>query len=92
VECKNNHRYDSKFNDLPHDQSGIGRHKCPGCAYEKGYQDGFLRNELINITLGDLPESQAGNIRHKSSHLAYAQGYCNGIIASYQSDLRDESG
>ena len=28
--CNKNHRYEEKFNSLPHDQGGDGRHKCSG--------------------------------------------------------------
>jgi hypothetical protein len=33
--CKKEHRYFHIFSDLPIAQSGAGRHKCAGCAYEK---------------------------------------------------------
>ena len=36
--CQRNHRYDVAFENLPHDQGGDGRHKCAGCAYEKGFE------------------------------------------------------
>ena len=32
---------DSIMERLPNNQSGKGRHKCPYCAYEAGYQDGL---------------------------------------------------
>ncbi len=32
---------DSVMARLPNNQSGKGRHKCPYCAYEAGYQDGL---------------------------------------------------
>ena len=32
-------RYDSIMRDLPKNQSGDGRHKCPYCAYERGVKD-----------------------------------------------------
>lgn len=84
TECNNDHRYDNKFNSLPHDQGGIGRHKCAGCAYEKGFQDGLLRKEQLDINLDELPFSQAGTVRHKSPHAAYAKGYYDGVSQSYQ--------
>lgn len=83
MECQNEHRYDEKFSNLPHDQGRVGRHKCCGCAYERGYQDGINRREQINIDLESLPESQAGTVRHKSPHAAYAQGYYDGVTQSY---------
>lgn len=41
--CNKIHRYDPLFNSLPFDQGGAGRHKCAGCAYDRGYQDGLNR-------------------------------------------------
>lgn len=82
--CTDQHRYWDFFEHLPDDQGGIGRHKCCGCAYEKGYQAGLIRSEILNIDLDSLHESQAGTVRHKSPHSAYAQGYLDGITASYR--------
>lgn len=48
------------FESLPNDQGGHGRHKCAGCAYEKGFQDGFNRRESMELNLDSLPNSQAG--------------------------------
>ena len=84
TECNNNHRYDEKFNGLPHDQGGAGRHKCAGCAYELGYNDGLNRREHLHINLDELPYSQAGTVRHKSPHAAYAKGYYDGVEQSYR--------
>lgn len=81
--CEDQHRYWDFFEQLPDDQGGIGRHKCCGCAYEKGYEAGMRRDETLQINLDSLPESQAGNVRHKSPHAAYAQGYLDGISTSY---------
>ncbi len=84
--CKKNH---SDIQDImkvmPDDQGGDGRHKCAACAYEKGYQDGLHRKQLIDIegVLDSLAESQAKAQRHKSPHAAYAKGYADGVIASY---------
>ena len=83
MECQNDHRYDQKFASLPHDQGGDGRHKCCGCAYDRGYNDGLARRETLNIDLDALPISQAGTVRHKSPHAAYALGYYDGVTASY---------
>lgn len=82
--CKKGHHYDSQFNDLPEDQGGFGRHRCAGCAYEKGYQDGLKREDKLDLDLDSLPESQAGTVRHKSPHAAYAQGYLDGVKDSYR--------
>lgn len=82
--CKEQHRYDPQFNKLPDDQGGTGRHRCAGCAYEKGYQDGFERKEQLSLNFDSLPESQAGTVRHKSLHAAYAAGYLKGVKDSYR--------
>lgn len=84
MECNKQHRYDQKFNQLPIDQGGVGRHKCAGCAYELGYNDGFNRREQLHINLDELPDSQAGTVRHKSPHAAYAMGYYDGVVESYR--------
>lgn len=81
--CDNDHRHDNKFNPLPHDQGGAGRHRCAGCAYDAGYQAGLQRLENLILDLDELPESQAGTVRHKSPHAAYAQGYYDGVVDSY---------
>ena len=78
------HRYDARFENLPEDQGGAGRHRCAGCAYQKGYEDGLRRKEQLNLDLDSLPESQAGTVRHKSPHAAYALGYLAGIEDSYR--------
>ena len=83
MKCKKKHRYNEAFNNLPTDQGGSGRHKCAGCAYDLGYDDGYNRRERLHIDLDNLPNSQAGIVRHKSPHAAYAQGYLDGVNASY---------
>ena len=83
TECKKGHRHWATFGSLPDDQGGAGRHKCAGCAYERGFQDGLGRKELLNLDLDSLPNSQAGYVRHKSPHAAYAQGYLDGVRKSY---------
>lgn len=65
-------------------KGGAGRHRCAGCAYEKGYDDGLNRREQIDLDLDSLPESQAGTVRHKSPHAAYAAGYLAGVENSYK--------
>ncbi len=82
--CTKKHRYWDRFNLLPDDQGGFGRHKCAGCAYDVGYKAGINRIEYININLEEFPLSQAGTIRHKSPHAAFAEGYRDGIEASYK--------
>lgn len=82
--CNATHRHSTAFDSLPIDQGGAGRHRCAGCAYDKGYQDGLVRNEKVDLDLDSLPESQAGTVRHKSPHAAYAQGYLDGVSDSYK--------
>lgn len=82
--CTKKHRYNDIFNNLPDDQGGSGRHRCAGCAYDRGYQDGLLKKESIDLDLDSLPESQAGTVRHKSPHAAYAEGYKKGVEDSYK--------
>lgn len=82
--CQKEHRYAPQHNNLPEDQGGHGRHRCAGCAYERGYQDGLERKEQINLDLDSLSESQAGTVRHKSLHAAYAAGYLAGVEKSYE--------
>lgn len=83
-ECEEDHRYSKVFASLPNDQGGTGRHKCAGCAYEKGFADGELRKEQLDLNLDDLSDSQAGTVRHKSPHAAYALGYLHGVHKSYE--------
>ena len=83
-ECKKGHRQWATFGSLPTAQGGAGRHKCAGCAYEKGFEDGLMRKESLNLSLNSLPNSQAGYVRHKSPHAAYALGYMDGIRKSYE--------
>ena len=84
--CNSVHREWPFFESLPHDQGGAGRHKCSGCAYERGYQAGLDRTEQFNIDIDSLPESQAGTVRHKSPHAAFAMGYQDGVHASYRNE------
>lgn len=81
--CRVDHRFDERFESLPWDQGGTGRHRCAGCAYERGYHDGLQRKERLDVDFASLPLSQAGSVRHKSAHAAYAKGYFDGVIASY---------
>ena len=83
-DCDKNHRHWAPFSSLPHDQGGVGRHKCAGCAYEMGFQDGLVRKETPKLDFDNLLESQAGYVRHKSPHAAWAQGYLDGVRKSYE--------
>ncbi|TQP70703.1 hypothetical protein FLL65_18280 [Vibrio cholerae] len=81
--CSQQHRHWPFLESLPNDQGGFGRHKCAGCAYERGYAAGKNREEVLNLDIDSLPESQAGSVRHKSPHAAFAQGYYDGVHAFY---------
>lgn len=85
--CKKEHLEIQPFmKDLPHDQGGIGRHKCAACAYEEGFKAGYNLEEQINFNnlLDSLEESQAKEQRHKSPHAAFAQGYLDGVKQYYE--------
>jgi hypothetical protein len=82
--CDKDHRYSPEFESLRQDQGGAGRHRCVGCAYERGLQDGMARREKLDLDLDSLPESQAGTVRHRSPHAAYARGYYDGVSKSYE--------
>lgn len=83
AQCTQDHRYDSMFTPLPDDQGGKGRHRCAGCAYDRGYKQGLQRDESPTIELDSVPESQAGSVRHQSPHAAWALGYLHGVHDSY---------
>ena len=85
-ECDQGHRYWKTFESLPIDQGGLGRHRCAGCAYERGCADGLALKESLELALDDLPRSQAGAVRHRSPHAAYALGYFHGVLESYRGD------
>ena len=71
--CQNDHRYHPSLEDLPDAQAGLGRHKCAGCAFEQGYDDGFEgrgRQPNPDIWLDSL----AGTGRHKDVWAAYDMG------------------
>lgn len=71
--CKQPHRYDKKFEDLPDDQSDPGRHRCAGCAYEVGVKS-INEGGPANLDLDELPFSQADAVRHKSPSAAFEMG------------------
>lgn len=75
--CKSLHRDNSKFLTLSDDQGGQGRHKCPGCAYEQGFNDaknGVAANPNPSLWL----ISQAKSGRHKDPMAAYRLGFFDG--------------
>ncbi|HCG7383723.1 TPA: hypothetical protein NJ378_004564 [Vibrio parahaemolyticus] len=83
--CQLDHRYNPILETLPPDQSKFnGRHKCAGCAYDHGYNQGRLRSQILSIDYTLLPDSQAGTGRHRSVQAAFAKGYLDGVMASYQ--------
>ena len=85
-ECNSDHRYWDRFETLPDDQGGHGRHKCAGCAYESGRTAGQTREEVLALSLDAMPDSQAGSVRHKSPHAAFALGYYDGVSESYETE------
>lgn len=80
--CNDPHRNDTRWATLPDDQGGSGRHKCVGCAYEAGFQQGSSLSYQVTIDLDSLHDSQAGPGRHKSPHAAFAQGYLEGVMSA----------
>ena len=77
--CQKTHRYAEIFETLPENQGGLGRHKCPGCAYEKGFLDGLNGIEKSDPEKDPkLLYSQAGTVRHKDVRAAYDLGYKRG--------------
>ena len=81
--CEEQHRHEDLFEELPLDQGGHGRHRCAGCAYNRGLNDGVTRREQVDLDLDSLPFSQAGTVRHRSPHAAWAMGYVEGVRRSY---------
>lgn len=83
--CQRPHRNDPFFSLLPKDQGDFGRHKCAGCAYEKGFELGSRK--ILNIDLQyeieSIQDSQAQEVRHKSPYLAFALGYSEGLEQYY---------
>ena len=82
--CEQEHRVWPQFEDLPFDQGGRGRHKCAGCAYDRGHVAGYDRREALDLDLDALPYSQAGTVRHRSVHAAFALGYLDGVGRWYR--------
>ncbi|MBC7425839.1 MAG: hypothetical protein H7321_04820 [Bacteroidia bacterium] len=77
--CQDDHRYLGVLTNLVESQKPEeGRHRCAGCAYTKGVDDGINGN-VRNINVDDLPLSQAGTGRHKSCTDAYDLGYNHGV-------------
>ena len=75
--CNEPHRYWPILAQFGHNQGGAGRHKCVGCAYVRGYDDGKAgRPERLDAR--SLHESQAGTGRHKDVGQAYHDGYLLG--------------
>lgn len=76
--CKKQHRKAEILASLPESQAGEGRHKCAGCAYEQGHEDGFNQSPEPP-KLSELPYSQAKAGRHKDARAAYHLGYADGL-------------
>ena len=75
--CKKAHRHDPFFEPLPEDQCDPARHRCDGCAYEAGYNQG-KRGERRIFSPENLPFSQAGYVRHRAAEEAFELGYSAG--------------
>jgi hypothetical protein len=75
--CKKAHRHDPLFEPLPEDQSYPARHRCAGCAYEVGYNQG-KRGERKIFSPEKIPFSQAGYVRHRAAEEAFELGYSTG--------------
>ncbi|WP_203323714.1 hypothetical protein [Pseudoxanthomonas beigongshangi] len=80
--CKQEHRYDERFESLPLDQGGPGRHRCSGCAYQLGYDAGKRGDRRFQLDLDSLPESQAGSVRHRDPEAAFQLGLHLGALAA----------
>ena len=76
--CEKEHRYMRVLEKVPPSQAQPGRHKCAGCAYDQGLQDG-MRGRKMHLDARTLHDSQAGTGRHKDVHVAYAMGYVDGL-------------
>lgn len=76
--CRDPHRYLAMFDNLPVNQGGSGRHKCSGCAYDKGLNDALSGLGRF-LDSNSLQDSQAGTIRHKDTQVAYERGYAEGL-------------
>ena len=83
--CQKPHRNNPYFSQLPKDQGDFSRHKCAGCAYELGYQAGYVKQTVLDMkeAIDSIQESQASEVRHISPLAAYAQGYVNGLMHYY---------
>ena len=80
--CTTDHHYTAMFRYLPNDQAAGGRHRCAGCAYDRGFEHGRRRAESPHLDLESLPLSVA--VKHKSPHAAWALGYGHGVKRSYE--------
>lgn len=78
--CNKNHQYLLDYNKLPDSQADTegDRHKCAGCAYVLGMQDGLSNQHQKKVLPASIPYSQAGTIRHKDAMTAYDGGYAEG--------------
>lgn len=72
------HRNNVRLSDLPDNQGGAQRHKCCGCTYELGFQDGLNNAGRRQINWDEIEESQAGYSRHKDAAEAYLLGFADG--------------
>ncbi len=90
--CNKEHRYNERLLDLPEGQGGAQRHKCCGCAYDLGYEDGYNNTGRSEVAWEDIEESQAGTGRHKDAEEAYLIGYSDGARDRRTGTARHELG
>lgn len=50
------------FKDLPESQAGVGRHKCPACAYELGRSEATAAEERLRSRVREL-EAEVARLR-----------------------------
>ena len=48
--------FDEVLRKLPNNQSGVGRHKCPYCAFEEGIKRGY--GDALNAVIEKIAEME----------------------------------
>ena len=84
--CQSEHRHYPEFEQLPHDQGGMGRHKCCGCAYERGYELGLVREEMLNIDIDSIEKLEKELGKKISEVLNEASAKCDAIVKQAEKD------
>lgn len=81
ITCSKNHdNITDIIIELSQSQSGAGRHKCAGCAYEEGFRLGLegKTKEPFNKVAELILFNQSGVFRHKNVREAYDIGFKKG--------------